>query len=84
MAGIIELSLADQILIQMHLAGWSLAQGRAYAVDTFGKPSRSQLTDGEKQRFIDHLRSAAAPFPRPPAPRWAIGPRLPETLDMLL
>jgi hypothetical protein len=62
-AGIIELSLADQILIEMHLVGWGIQQGQDYAKATYGKSSRAQLTDDEKSSFIHHLRQLSQPNP---------------------
>lgn len=55
-AGIIELSLADQILIEMHLAGWSIQQGQTHCLTTYGKQSRSAMTDEEKTNFISYLK----------------------------
>jgi hypothetical protein len=55
-AGVMQLSLADQIFIEMYLAGWTVEDGRSYAISTYGKKSRSQMSDDEQQDFIDHLR----------------------------
>jgi len=62
-AGIIEISLADQLLIEMHLLGWSIQQGQDYAMTTYGKSTRAQLTDDEKNSFIHHLRQLSQASP---------------------
>ncbi|WOD37214.1 dual OB domain-containing protein [Nodosilinea sp. E11] len=60
-AGIRRLSLIEQILVEMHIIGWSIEQGRNYAMSTFGKKSRLHLTYDEKHIFIDHLRKLSQP-----------------------
>ncbi|MEO0867565.1 MAG: hypothetical protein AAFY17_03770 [Cyanobacteria bacterium J06642_11] len=60
-AGVIELSLADQILVELHLAGWTIGQGQRYAMATYGKMQRSQLTDSEKICFIEYLKHQVQP-----------------------
>jgi hypothetical protein len=55
-ASVIELSRTEQILVEMHLAGWSIQQGREYVMQTYGKRSRSELTKEEKIHFIHYLK----------------------------
>lgn len=56
-AGIVELSESDLILVEMQRLGWSLETGRNYLQTTFGKRSRQQLTSLELTQFLSHLKS---------------------------
>lgn len=42
---------------QMKRVGWGEPQGKSYLFNVFGKQSRLELTGGEANRFIDHLKS---------------------------
>lgn len=55
-AGVIRLPLRDQILVEMQRLGWSIHQGRQHLLKTYGKCSRSELTDDEAGEFIHHLK----------------------------
>jgi hypothetical protein len=56
-AGIIEFSNYDLILVEMERIGWTIAQGKDYLIKTYGKSSRSQLTEEELQKFLLYLQS---------------------------
>jgi hypothetical protein len=60
-AGVIELSDADLILVEMQRLGWSLEQGKEYLQQTYDKRSRQQLTDAEKSEFLTYLKSLPTP-----------------------
>jgi len=61
-AGIIELSLDDQILVEMHLATWDIERGKDYVTRTFNKNTRANLTSEEKISFIKHLKNQSRVF----------------------
>lgn len=42
---------------QMKRVGWGESQGKSYLFNVFGKQSRLELTGGEANRFIDHLKT---------------------------
>ncbi|MGK7939178.1 MAG: hypothetical protein AB4062_03295 [Crocosphaera sp.] len=56
-AGVVELSNADLILVEMQRIGWTIDQGRTYLQQHYQKRSRSQLTDDEIQEFLDYLKA---------------------------
>ncbi|MGK7946679.1 MAG: hypothetical protein AB4058_19645 [Microcystaceae cyanobacterium] len=56
-AGVIELSELDLILVEMERIGWTIDQGRHYLEQTYHKHSRRQLSDYEVQEFLTHLTS---------------------------
>ncbi|MDA0212532.1 MULTISPECIES: hypothetical protein [Desertifilum] len=56
-AGVIELSDSDRILVEMQRLGWSIEQGRQYLQEYYGKRSRSELTCDELQDFLRYLTS---------------------------
>ena len=56
-AGVIELSESDLILVEMKRLGWSIAQGREYLQRTYDKQSRKQLTATEITQFLSYLKS---------------------------
>ena len=56
-AGVIELSEYDLILVEMKRLGWSIEQGRAYLQRTYNKQSRQQLTAAEITQFLSYLKS---------------------------
>ena len=56
-AGVMELSNADLILVEMNRIGWTIQQGRNYLIQTYNKRSRQQLTEQELQGFLDYLKS---------------------------
>ena len=58
-AGMIEFSHEEMILIEMHRLGWSVVQGRAHLLQTYRKRSRQQLTESELQEFLSYLQSLA-------------------------
>lgn len=60
-AGVIELSDADLILVEMQRLGWTLDQGQKYLQQTYDKRSRQQLTDTEKAEFLNYLKSLPTP-----------------------
>jgi hypothetical protein len=69
-AGVIELTTADLILVEMRRLGWSIDQGRDYLQAHYGKGSRRQLSQTQLQEFLDHLRGLNCPYPVPtPASR---------------
>jgi hypothetical protein len=55
-AGVVELSLNDQIRIEMRLASWCIQQAKQYIQRTYQKNSRQEMTDEEKVEFISHLK----------------------------
>lgn len=56
-AGVIELSELDLILVEMQRLGWSIEQGRSYLQQTYNKRSRQQLTAIEITQFLRYLKS---------------------------
>ncbi|QZZ19099.1 hypothetical protein J5X98_16960 [Leptothermofonsia sichuanensis E412] len=56
-AGVIELSEADLVLVEMQRLGWTIQQGRDYLQQVYGKRSRQQLTPTELTDFLQHLQS---------------------------
>ncbi|MER3491021.1 MAG: hypothetical protein C4323_01045 [Mastigocladus sp. ERB_26_2] len=60
-AGVIELSQSDLILVEMQRLGWSIAQGRAYLQQKYNKRSRQQLTSTETIHFLKYLKSLPTP-----------------------
>lgn len=53
-AGLIEL-----IPVEMKKAGWDKAQAQQYLISKYSKRSRDELSNGELQEFLAHLRSQA-------------------------
>ncbi len=60
-AGVIELSQSDLILVEMQRIGWSIDQGRSYLQQTYNKRSRQQLTTPEITQFLNYLKSLPTP-----------------------
>ena len=56
-SGVIELSPADLILVEMKRVGWEIERGRNYLKTTYNKQSRKQLTKSELTEFLDYLKS---------------------------
>ena len=56
-AGVIELSISDLILIEMQRVGWSIAQGRDWIERQYQKRSRQHLTQFERAEFLGHLKT---------------------------
>jgi hypothetical protein len=56
-AGVIELSTFDAILVEMQRLNWSIDRGQEYLQKTYGKRSRQQLTDRQLVEFFNYLRS---------------------------
>ena len=56
-AGVIELSISDLILIEMQRVGWSIAQGRDWIERQYKKRSRQHLTQFERAEFLGHLKT---------------------------
>lgn len=56
-AGVIELSNIDLVLVEMRRVQWDVEQGRAYLKQRYGKQSRRDLTQAELAEFLDYLRS---------------------------
>ena len=56
-AGVIELSEFDLILVEMKRIGWSEEQGRSYLQRNYKKSSRKQLTADEMTEFLNYLKS---------------------------
>jgi hypothetical protein len=61
MAGMVELSTLDTVLIELLRVGWSIEQGRNYLQQHYGKRSRYQLTPDELQTFLVELRQIPTP-----------------------
>jgi hypothetical protein len=61
-AGVVELSYPDLILVEMQRLGWSLEDGKNHLVKTYGKRSRQQLT-----QFLAYLRSQPGSYSLTPA-----------------
>ncbi|MDJ0581511.1 hypothetical protein [Crocosphaera sp.] len=55
-AGVIELSDIDLILVEMKRLGWTIDQGRNYLQKHYQKCSRSLLTNDEIQEFLSYLK----------------------------
>lgn len=55
LAGFLNLTLDDQILIEMRIAGWDVPQARQYIWQTYQKQSRREMTDSQKLDFISYL-----------------------------
>lgn len=62
-AGVIELSESDLILVEMRRLGWSIDQGREYLQRTYNKQSRKQLTATEMTQFLSYLKSLPTSSP---------------------
>jgi hypothetical protein len=60
-AGVIELSEADLILVEMQRIRWNLERGREYLQQQYGKRSRKQLTASELTQFLTYLKSQPSP-----------------------
>jgi hypothetical protein len=60
-AGVIELTNADLIWLEMQRLGWSLEQGRAYLKTTYSKQSRQQLTLPELKDMVHYLKGLPTP-----------------------
>lgn len=56
-AGVIELSNSDLILVEMKRVGWNIEQGRLYLKSNYQKTSRQQLNKNEITSFLNHLKS---------------------------
>jgi len=56
-AGVMELSEIDLILVEMKGIGWSLEQGRSYLKRNYNKCSRQQLNKDEIREFLNYLKS---------------------------
>ncbi len=56
-AGVIELSPADLILVEMKRVGWKIERGLNYLKITYNKRSRRELTKSELTEFLDYLKS---------------------------
>lgn len=61
-AGVIELSVSDLILVEMQRLRWTLEQGRNYLQQTYGKRSRQQLISSELSQFLNYLKSLPTPI----------------------
>ncbi|MGD1912466.1 MAG: hypothetical protein ACFB2X_16930 [Rivularia sp. (in: cyanobacteria)] len=56
-AGAIELSDSDLILVEMKRIGWSIEQGRSYLKRNYNRCSRQQLNNDEITGFLNYLTS---------------------------
>ncbi|HAC63315.1 MAG TPA: hypothetical protein DCF68_07170 [Cyanothece sp. UBA12306] len=56
-AGVIELSNSDLILVEMKRIGWTIKQGRNYLQQNYNKQSRQQLSNDEIEEFLDYLKA---------------------------
>lgn len=56
-AGVIELSNTDLVLVEMRRIGWTIERGRNYLQQHYHKQSPRQLTRQELQEFLDYLKS---------------------------
>jgi hypothetical protein len=56
-AGVIELSDCDLILVEMKRVGWNIEQGRLYLKRNYNKPSRVLLSPDEITEFLNYLKS---------------------------
>ncbi|WP_414623890.1 dual OB domain-containing protein [Calothrix sp. CCY 0018] len=56
-AGVIELSEFDLILVEMKRIGWSIKQGRSYLEKNYKKYSRQELNKNEITEFLNYLKS---------------------------
>ncbi|WP_198648425.1 hypothetical protein [Cyanothece sp. BG0011] len=56
-AGVIELSDIDLILVEMKRIGWTIKKGRDYLQKHYRKCSRTLLTEDEIQEFLSYLKS---------------------------
>lgn len=56
-AGVIELSVSDLILVEMQWMGWTIAQGRDWIDRQYQKRSRQHLTVLEQTEFLDYLQA---------------------------
>lgn len=56
-AGVIELSELDLILVEMKRIGWNIEQGRSYLKRNYKKSSRLQLSKHEITEFLNYLKS---------------------------
>lgn len=57
LAGFLDLTLDDQILIEMRIAGWDIPQARQYIWQAYQKQSRREMTDSQKLDFISYLEN---------------------------
>ena len=62
-AGVIELSNLDLILVEMKRVGWNIEQGRSYLKTNYHKCSRHLLTADEITEFLNHLKSLPSGIP---------------------
>lgn len=56
-AGVIELSDFNLILVEMKRLGWTIDQGRDYLQQHYQKCSRTLLTEDEIKEFLSYLKS---------------------------
>ncbi|MEA5536330.1 dual OB domain-containing protein [Crocosphaera sp. XPORK-15E] len=56
-AGVIELSDTDLILVEMNRISWTIEQGRNHLKQNYNKQSRQQLNSQEIQEFLNFLKS---------------------------
>ena len=56
-AGVIELSEFDLILVEMKRIGWGIEEGRSYLERNYKKRSRTELTPDEMTLFLKYLKS---------------------------
>ncbi|MDJ0717249.1 MAG: hypothetical protein QNJ54_24030 [Prochloraceae cyanobacterium] len=56
-AGVIELSNFDLILVEMKRLGWTIERGRDRLQEMYSKRSRRQLTETELTEFLNYLKS---------------------------
>lgn len=65
-AGVIELSESDLILVEIKRLDWTIDQAREYLQRTYNKRSRQQLTTAEITQFLNYLRFLPTPSNSPP------------------
>ncbi|MDJ0729521.1 MAG: hypothetical protein QNJ33_05950 [Crocosphaera sp.] len=56
-AGVVEFSDFDLILVEMERIGWTIDQGRDYLQKHYQKCSRTLLTEDEIKEFLSYLKS---------------------------
>ena len=52
-----EAPIMKEISQEMKRLGWSTSQGRKHLIETYGKRTRSHLTDQQLQEFLEYLQS---------------------------
>ena len=52
-----EAPIMEDISQEMKRLGWSTSQGRKHLIETYGKRTRSHLTDLQLQEFLEYLQS---------------------------